>query len=66
MTELERALLHIKTRADAWAVKEVEKALSQEQKIKAIVVEWQSDTWTDNFSYECMRKIADIVAESEE
>lgn len=41
-------------------------ALSQEQKIKAIVVEWQSDTWTDNFSYECMRKIADIVAESEE
>lgn len=30
MTELERALLHIKTRADAWAVKEVEKALSQE------------------------------------
>jgi hypothetical protein len=30
MTELERALLHIKTRADAWALKEVEKALSQE------------------------------------
>jgi hypothetical protein len=30
MTELERALLHIKTRADAWAVKEIEKALSQE------------------------------------
>lgn len=30
MTELERALTHIKTRADAWAVKEVEKALSQE------------------------------------
>ena len=30
MTELERAILHIKTRADAWAVKEIEKALSQE------------------------------------
>jgi DNA-directed RNA polymerase subunit RPC12/RpoP len=30
MTDLERALLHIKTRADAWALKEVEKALSQE------------------------------------
>lgn len=30
MTELERALTHIKTRADAWAVKEVEDALSQE------------------------------------
>ena len=29
MTDLERALLHIKTRADAWALKEVEKALSQ-------------------------------------
>lgn len=32
MTDLERALLHIKTRADAWAVKEVEKALLQEPK----------------------------------
>lgn len=41
------------------------KALSQEQKIQAIVVEWQADTWTDNLSYECMCKIADIVAESE-
>ena len=30
MTELERAILHIKTRADAWAVREVEQALSQE------------------------------------
>lgn len=35
-------------------------------KIREIVDEWQSDTWTDNFSYECMRKIADILAESEE
>lgn len=30
MTELEHAIKHIKTRADAWAVKEVENALSQE------------------------------------
>lgn len=30
MTELEHAIKHIKTRADAWAVKEIEKALSQE------------------------------------
>lgn len=37
MTDLERALLHIKTRADAWAVKEVEKALSQES-----IDEWQN------------------------
>lgn len=30
MTELERAILHIKTRADVWAVKEIEDALEQE------------------------------------
>lgn len=35
-------------------------------KIKAIVTEWKADTWTDNFSYECMSKIADLLAESEE
>lgn len=34
-------------------------------KIKTIVDEWKADTWTDNFSYECMRKIADLLAESE-
>ena len=36
------------------------------KKIKAIVAEWKTDTWTDNLSYECMVKIADIVAESED
>ena len=44
------------------------KALDNEKvldKIKEIVVEWESDTWTDDFSYDCMRKISDIVAESE-
>jgi len=37
-------------------------------KIKSIVAEWKTDTWTDNFSYECMIKIAEIIdkAESEE
>ena len=35
-------------------------------KIKAIVAEWEADTWTNNFSYECMRKIADLLTESED
>lgn len=37
-------------------------------KIKSIVAEWKTDTWTDNVSYECMIKIAEIIdkAESEE
>ena len=37
-------------------------------KIRSIVVEWKSDTWTDNLSYECMVKIAELVEpqESEE
>lgn len=30
-------------------------------KIIEIVDEWQSDTWTDNLSYECMIKIAELV-----
>ncbi len=34
-------------------------------KIKSIVAEWKSDTWTDNISYECMIKIADVLTESE-
>lgn len=35
-------------------------------KIKSIVAEWKTDTWTDNISYECMSKIADVLAESED
>ncbi len=45
------------------------KALEQEpilDKIREIVEKWQSDTWTDNLSYECMVKIAGLLAESEE
>lgn len=34
-------------------------------KIREIVDEWQSDTWTDNLSYECMVKIADLVEPQE-
>ena len=30
-------------------------------KIRAVVIRWQTDTWTDNLSHECMRKIADIL-----
>jgi len=37
-------------------------------KIKSIVTEWKNDTWTDNLSYECMIKVAELVEpqESEE
>ena len=30
-------------------------------RLREIVDEWQSDTWTDNLSYECMIKIAELV-----
>lgn len=40
MTDLERALLHIKTRADAWALKEVEKALSQVSEIEENIIKY--------------------------
>ena len=32
-------------------------------KIKAIVDKWKTDTWTDNLSYECMQKIAYLIAD---
>lgn len=35
-------------------------------KIRSIVDEWKADTYADNYSYECMRKIAEMVAESED
>lgn len=31
-------------------------------KIRNIVDEWRLDTWTDNISYECMVKIAELLA----
>lgn len=34
-------------------------------KIRKIVDEWQSDSWTDNLSYECMIKIAELVEPQE-
>ena len=30
-------------------------------KIKEIVDAWRTDSWTDNFSYECMVKIAELI-----
>ena len=38
-------------------------ALKHMTKIRAVVAEWKTDTWTDNASYECMVKIAEIVEE---
>ena len=35
-------------------------------KIREIVAEWNADTWTDGLSYDCMRKIANLMTESEE
>ena len=34
-------------------------------KIREIVDEWRSDTWTDNLSYDCMIKIAELVEPQE-
>ena len=34
-------------------------------KIREIVDEWKSNTWTDNFSYECMVKIAELFEPQE-
>lgn len=33
--------------------------------IRSIIEEWKKDTWTDNLSYECMIKIAEIIDNSE-
>jgi hypothetical protein len=34
-------------------------------KIKSIIAEWKTDTYTDNLSYECMIKIAEIIDKAE-
>lgn len=73
MTDLERAILHIKTRADAWAVREVEKALSQEpcnDVIKAVLdgidelkkSPWATDKRGNGFEY-LITEALDVVAE---
>lgn len=31
------------------------------QKIQQIVKLWEDDTWTDNFSYDCMVKISEVM-----
>ena len=34
-------------------------------KIRSIIMEYKTDTWTDNLSYECMVKIAELVEPQE-
>ena len=41
------------------------KIMRKYQKIQEIVAKWKADTWTDNFSYECMIKIAEIIDKAE-
>lgn len=35
--------------------------LRKYQKIQEIVKSWEDDTWTDNFSYDCMAKISEVL-----
>ena len=71
MTELERALRHIKTRADSWAVKEVEKALDNENVLEQIQAEIYEEFMTidggvhDKSASKCM-EIIDKYKASEE
>ena len=71
MTELERALRHIKTRADSWAVKEVEKALDNENVLEQIQAEIYEEFMTidggvhDKSALKCM-EIIDKYKASEE
>ena len=48
-------------------VAEIKKRMQEPilDKIKSIVTEWKNNTWTDNFSYECMSKIAEIIDKAE-
>lgn len=36
-------------------------ALKQKKEIMKIVADWKADTWTDNKSYECMVRIAEVL-----
>lgn len=36
------------------------------QEVKKIVAKWKADNFTDKFSWDCMREIADIVDEVED
>lgn len=63
MTELEKALLHIKTRADAWAVKVVKDALSKEP---CEVSEYDKDhIWYKGGQYISLRRFLEVKAEAE-
>lgn len=39
--------------------------LDELQEIKKVVAKWKADTFTDGFSWDCMKEIADIVDETE-
>lgn len=36
------------------------------QEVKKVVAKWKADNFTDGFSWDCMREIADIVDEVED
>ena len=38
-------------------------ALKQKKEIMKIVADWKADTWTDNKSYECMVRIAEVLVD---
>ncbi len=35
------------------------------QEVKKVVAKWKADSFTDGFSWDCMKEIADIVDEAE-
>lgn len=35
------------------------------KKVSTIIAEWKADTWTDNLSYVCMVKIAELIEPQE-
>lgn len=36
------------------------------QEVKKVVAKWKADNFTDGFSWDCMREVADIVDEVED
>lgn len=55
----------VKTYYAIEALKSAITIMRKYQKIQEIVAKWKVDSWTDNLSYECMIKIAEIIDNSE-
>lgn len=55
----------IKTHSTIESLESAINVMHNYQKIQEIVAKWKVDTWTDNFSYECMSKIAEIIDKAE-